>query len=172
MNFSPKNHYSKDELVACSNGDLFIKKGDGKLPSGQMLMFDEINNIDDHSGEYNKGSIEATLNINPDLWFFNCHFKDDPVMPGCLGLDAMWQLLGFYLGWLGQPGRGRALGVGEVKFTGQVLQKVKKVTYHISLKRLILRKLILGVGDGVLKADGETIYEAKDMKVGLFSPQK
>ena len=115
------------------------------------------------------GEVIAELDIKPDLWFFKCHFKDDPVMPGCLGLDAMWQLLGFYLGWLGQPGKGRALGVGEVKFTGQVLKNVKKVTYHISLKRLILRKLILGIADGILKADGKPIYEVKDMKVGLFT---
>ena len=169
MSFNPKNKYSKEELVACSNGELFTKEGDGRLPSYLMLMFDEISNIDDHSGIYKKGSIEANLKINPDLWFFKYHFKEDPVMPGCLGLDAMWQLLGFYLGWMGQPGKGRALGVGEVKFTGQVLQTVKKVTYHISLKRLILRKLILGVADGVLKADGKTIYEAKNMKVGLFT---
>ena len=172
MNFLPQNKYSKDDLINCSDGKLFTKDGDGRLPSDQMLMFDEISEINSTSGNYEKGKIIASLNIDPDLWFFKCHFKEDPVMPGCLGLDAMWQLLGFYLGWLGQPGKGRALGVGEVKFTGQVLQKVKKVTYHISLKRLILRKLILGVGDGVLKADGETIYEAKDMKVGLFSPEK
>jgi 3-hydroxyacyl-[acyl-carrier protein] dehydratase/trans-2-decenoyl-[acyl-carrier protein] isomerase len=135
-------------------------------------MFNRISEIDENKGFFKKGVIKAELDIKEDLWFFDCHFREDPVMPGCLGLDAMWQLVGFYLGWLGQPGKGRALGVGEVKFTGQVLQKIKKVTYHISLKRLILRKLILGVGDGVLKADGETIYEAKDMKVGLFSPEK
>jgi 3-hydroxyacyl-[acyl-carrier protein] dehydratase/trans-2-decenoyl-[acyl-carrier protein] isomerase len=120
---------------------------------------------------FQKGEIVAELDIKPELWFFDCHFKGDPVMPGCLGLDAMWQLVGFYLGWLEQPGKGRALGVGEVKFTGQVLDTVKKVTYQISIKRLILRKLILGVADGVLKADGEPIYEAKDMKVGLFQSE-
>ena len=130
--FSPKNSYSKEDLVACSNGDLFTKDGDGRLPSDQMLMFDEIINIDDHSGNFNKGSIEAELNINPDLWFFKCHFKEDPVMPGCLGLDAMWQLVGFYLGWVGNPGKGRALGVGTVKFTGEVLQHVKLSLIHIS----------------------------------------
>jgi 3-hydroxyacyl-[acyl-carrier protein] dehydratase/trans-2-decenoyl-[acyl-carrier protein] isomerase len=133
-----------------------------------MLMFDRITNINETGGVFKKGEIVAELDINPELWFFDCHFKGDPVMPGCLGLDAMWQLVGFYLGWLEQPGKGRALGVGEVKFTGQVLDTVKKVTYQISIKRLILRKLILGVADGVLKADGEPIYEAKDMKVGLF----
>ena len=166
-----KNSFNYEELIACGKGDLF-GEGNAKLPLPPMLMFDRITEIKKDIGDFKKGFIKAELDIKDDLWFFNCHFKDDPVMPGCLGLDAMWQLLGFYLGWLGQPGKGRALGVGEVKFTGQVLQKVKKVTYHISLKRLILRKLILGVGDGVLKADGETIYEAKDMKVGLFSPEK
>ena len=168
MNFSPKNHYSKDELVACSNGDLFIKKGDGKLPSGQMLMFDEINNIDDHSGEYNKGSIEATLNINPDLWFFNCHFKDDPVMPGCLGLDAMWQLLGFYLLWSGLPGIGRALGAENIKFFGQVLPNAKKVVYKIDIKRVINRGAIVGFADGAMFVDNKKIYTAERLKVGLF----
>jgi 3-hydroxyacyl-[acyl-carrier protein] dehydratase/trans-2-decenoyl-[acyl-carrier protein] isomerase len=134
-------------------------------------MFDRITNINETGGVFQKGEIVAELDIKPELWFFDCHFKGDPVMPGCLGLDAMWQLVGFYLGWLEQPGKGRALGVGEVKFTGQVLDTVKKVTYQISIKRLILRKLILGVADGVLKADGEPIYEAKDMKVGLFQSE-
>ena len=166
-----KNSFNYDELIACAKGEMF-GEGNAKLPLPPMLMFDRITEIKKDIGEFKKGFIKAELDIKESLWFFDCHFKDDPVMPGCLGLDAMWQLLGFYLGWLGQPGKGRALGVGEVKFTGQVLQKVKKVTYHISLKRLILRKLILGVGDGILKADGETIYEAKDMKVGLFSPEK
>ena len=133
-----------------------------------MLMFDRVTNINETGGLFEKGEIVAELDIKPELWFFDCHFKGDPVMPGCLGLDAMWQLVGFYLGWLGQPGKGRALGVGEVKFTGQVLNTVKKVTYHISLKKLRLGKLILGVADGILKADGSPIYEAKDMKVGLF----
>ena len=162
-----KNSYSYDELINCGNGGLF-GPGNAKLPLPPMLMFDRITEINDSNGTFKKGSLKAELDIKKDLWFFNCHFKGDPVMPGCLGLDAMWQLVGFYLGWLGQPGKGRALGVGEVKFTGQVLNTVKKVTYHISLKRLILRKLILGVADGILKADGSPIYEAKDMKVGLF----
>ena len=166
-----KTSYNYEDLINCANGNLF-GPGNAKLPLPPMLMFDRITEIRENKGAFKKGLIKAELDIKDNLWFFDCHFKDDPVMPGCLGLDAMWQLLGFYLGWLGQPGKGRALGVGEVKFTGQVLQKVKKVTYHISLKRLILRKLILGVGDGVLKADGVTIYEAKDMKVGLFSPEK
>ena len=166
-----KNNYSYEDLLTCAKGELF-GPGNAQLPMPPMLMFEKITNISSNGGANDKGVIQAEMSIKPDLWFFDCHFTGDPVMPGCLGLDAMWQLLGFYLGWLGQPGKGRALGVGEVKFTGQVLQKVKRVTYHISLKRLILRKLVLGVGDGVLKADGETIYEAKDMKVGLFSPEK
>ena len=162
-----QNSFTYEQLIDCANGDLF-GKGNAQLPSPPMLMFDRITNINETGGLFKKGEIIAELDITPDLWFFDCHFKGDPVMPGCLGLDAMWQLVGFYLGWLEQPGKGRALGVGEVKFTGQVLNTIKKVTYHISLKRLILRKLILGVADGVLKADGEPIYEAKDMKVGLF----
>ena len=162
-----KNSFSYEQLIDCANGDLF-GKGNAQLPSPPMLMFDRITNIDETGGVFQKGEVVAELDIKPELWFFDCHFKGDPVMPGCLGLDAMWQLVGFYLGWLEQPGKGRALGVGEVKFTGQVLDTVKKVTYQISIKRLILRKLILGVADGILKADGETIYEAKDMKVGLF----
>ena len=162
-----KNSFSYERLIDCANGDLF-GEGNAQLPSPPMLMFDRITNINETGGIFQKGEIVAELDIKPELWFFDCHFKGDPVMPGCLGLDAMWQLVGFYLGWLEQPGKGRALGVGEVKFTGQVLDTIKKVTYQISIKRLILRKLILGVADGVLKADGEPIYEAKDMKVGLF----
>ncbi len=162
-----QNSFSYQELLDCANGILF-GKGNAQLPAPPMLMFDRVTSINETGGLFEKGEIVAELDIKPELWFFDCHFKRDPVMPGCLGLDAMWQLVGFYLGWLGQPGKGRALGVGEVKFTGQVLNTVKKVTYHISLKRLILRKLILGVADGVLKADGSPIYEAKDMKVGLF----
>ena len=165
-----KNSFSYEQLIDCANGDLF-GKGNAQLPSPPMLMFDRITNINETGGVFQKGEIVAELDIKPELWFFDCHFKGDPVMPGCLGLDAMWQLVGFYLGWLEQPGKGRALGVGEVKFTGQVLDTVKKVTYKISIKRLILRKLILGVADGVLKADGESIYEAKDMKVGLFQSE-
>jgi len=162
-----KNSFSYEQLIDCANGELF-GKGNAQLPYPPMLMFDRITNINETGGLFQKGEIVAELDIKPELWFFDCHFKGDPVMPGCLGLDAMWQLVGFYLGWLEQPGKGRALGVGEVKFTGQVLNTVKKVSYHISIKRLILRKLILGVADGVLKADEEPIYEAKDMKVGLF----
>ena len=164
---SQKNSFTKKELLACASGDLFTKKH-SRVPTDPMLMIDRITNISTEGGNFNKGIINAEKDINEENWFFHSHFIGDPVMPGCLGLDAMWQLVGFYLGWLGQPGKGRALGVGEVKFTGQVLNTVKKVTYHISLKRLILRKLILGVADGILKADGSPIYEAKDMKVGLF----
>ena len=166
-----ENSFNYNKLIDCGNGLLF-GEGNAQLPLPPMLMFDRITNINETGGDFNKGEIIAELDIKKNLWFFDCHFKNDPVMPGCLGLDAMWQLVGFYLGWLGQPGRGRALGVGEVKFTGQVLQSVKKVTYQISLKRLILRKLILGVADGVLKADDKIIYQAKDMKVGLFSSGK
>ena len=165
-----QNSFSYEQLIDCANGKLF-GKGNAQLPSPPMLMFDRITNINKNGGFFEKGEIIAELDIKADLWFFDCHFKGDPVMPGCLGLDAMWQLVGFYLGWLDQPGKGRALGVGEVKFTGQVLNTVKKVTYHISLKRLILRKLILGVADGILKADGNPIYKAKDMKVGLFQSE-
>ena len=165
-----KNSFSYEQLINSANGNLF-GKGNAQLPYPPMLMFDRITNINETGGFFQKGEIVAELDIKPELWFFDCHFKGDPVMPGCLGLDAMWQLVGFYLGWLEQPGKGRALGVGEVKFTGQVLDTVKKVTYHISIKRLILRKLILGVADGILKADGKPIYEAKDMKVGLFQSE-
>ena len=163
-----KTSYSYEELIDCGNGGLF-GPGNAKLPLPPMLMFDRISEISENKGSFKKGLIKAELDIKDNLWFFKCHFKDDSVMPGCLGLDAMWQLVGFYLGWLGQPGKGRALGVGEVKFTGQVLKTVKKVTYHISLKRLILRKLIMGVADGIMKADDKPIYEVKDMKVGLFT---
>ena len=166
--FSPQNSYTKDDLVACSNGELFTKDGDGRLPSDQMLMFDEITNIDDFSGAYKKGSIEAVLNINPELWFFKCLFKEDPVMPGCLGLDAMWQLLGFYLLWTGLPGIGRALGAENVKFFGQVLPKAKKVTYRLDIKRVINRGAIVGLADGQMLVDDKKIYSAEKLKVGLF----
>ena len=162
------NSFTYDQLLECAKGILF-GKGNAQLPMPPLLMFDRITNINQEGGNYSKGEITAELDIKPDLWFFKCHFKDDPVMPGCLGLDAMWQLLGFYLGWLGKPGKGRALGVGEVKFTGQVLENVKKVSYHISLKKLILRRLVIGIADGIMKADGKPIYEVKDMKVGLFT---
>ena len=165
------NSFNYEQLLDCAKGVLF-GKGNAQLPLPPMLMIDRIIEINKNGGSYSKGEVIAELDIKPDLWFFECHFKNDPVMPGCLGLDAMWQLVGFYLGWLGESGKGRALGVGEVKFSGQVLNTVKKVTYHISLKRLILRKLIMGVADGIMKADGSPIYSVKDMKVGLFIDNK
>ncbi len=168
MMFSPKNSYNKEELISCSDGNLFTKDGDGRLPSDQMLMFDEITNIDDFSGNFKKGSISAELNINPDLWFFKCHFKEDPVMPGCLGLDAMWQLLGFYLLWSGLPGIGRALGADNIKFFGQVLPKAKKVNYKLDIKRIINRGAIVGLADGEMFVDEKKIYTAERLKVGLF----
>lgn len=166
-----QNSYDYDDLIACANGDLF-GPGNAQLPLPPMLMFDRITHISEEGGEHGKGEIVAELDVKPDLWFFQCHFKGDPVMPGCLGLDALWQLVGFFLGRTGAPGKGRALGVGEVKFVGQVLPTVKKVTYHLNLKRVIMRRLVLGIADGVLKADGETIYEAKDLKVGLFKAEE
>jgi len=159
--------YNYEELVACGKGELHGPSFPS-LPSDNMLMIDRIIEISDEGGEHGKGFIHAELDINPDLWFFDCHFKGDPVMPGCLGLDAMWQLVGFFLGWAGGEGKGRALGVGEVKFTGQILPEAKKVTYDIQLKRVINRKLIMGVADGRVLVDGKEIYVAKDLKVGLF----
>ncbi|MEH6707557.1 MAG: 3-hydroxyacyl-[acyl-carrier-protein] dehydratase FabA [Alloalcanivorax venustensis] len=163
-----KSAYSYDDLLACAHGQLF-GPGNARLPLPGMLMLDRISHIADQGGEYGKGEIIAELDIHPDLWFFDCHFETDPVMPGCLGLDATWQLLGFFLGWLGNPGRGRALGVGQVKFSGQILPTAKKVTYRISVKRVIARKLTLGIADAVVSVDGEDIYEAKDLRVGLFT---
>jgi 3-hydroxyacyl-[acyl-carrier protein] dehydratase/trans-2-decenoyl-[acyl-carrier protein] isomerase len=165
-----KDHYSLEELLACGRGEMF-GPGNAQLPVPPMLMFDRITKITDTGGAHGKGYVEAELDVNPDLWFFQCHFINDPVMPGCLGLDAMWQLVGYFLGWSGAPGKGRALGVGEVTFRGQVTTKVKKVVYRIDLKRVIIRKLVMGIGDGVLEADGQVIYEAKDLKVGLFDPK-
>ena len=162
-----KDHYNLEELLACGRGEMF-GPGNAQLPVPPMLIFDRIVKITEDGGAHGKGYLEAELDINPDLWFFQCHFINDPVMPGCLGLDAMWQLVGFFLGWSGAPGKGRALGVGEVKFTGQVTPKVKKLVYKIDLKRVIIRKLVMGIGDGVLEADGKVIYEAKDLRVGLF----
>lgn len=166
--FVQKNSYDKEGLIKTGLGELF-GEGNSQLPLDNMLMMDRITLINDDGGEFGKGEIVAELDITPDLWFFDCHFKGDPVMPGCLGLDAMWQLVGFYLGWSGGPGRGRALGVGEVKFTGQVLPTAKKVTYNITLKRVIKRKLFMGIGDGTVSVDGKVIYTAKDLKVGLFT---
>ncbi|WP_067517805.1 3-hydroxyacyl-[acyl-carrier-protein] dehydratase FabA [Endozoicomonas ascidiicola] len=162
-----KGSFSKEELLECSEGKLF-GTGNAQLPAPNMLMLDRIVRISEEGGAYGKGEIVAELDINPDLWFFSCHFPGDPVMPGCLGLDAMWQLVGFYLGWMGNPGKGRALGSGEVKFTGQILPTSKLVTYRIDLKRVIARKLVLGIADGSVSVDGREIYTAKDLRVGLF----
>jgi len=167
MAFSPKNSYSKDELLDCADGNLFGPEN-GKLPTPNMLMFDRITEISDSKGKYKKGKIIAELDVNPDLWFFDCHFKGDPVMPGCLGLDAMWQLVGFYLCWLGNPGRGRALGASEVKFFGQVLPTAKKVTLTIDMKRILNLDLTVGIGEGSMLVDDREIYSAKGLKVGLF----
>lgn len=167
-NFVQKDHYSHQELLDCGLGKMF-GEGNAQLPQPPMLMFDRISKITRDGGEHGKGLIVAELDIHPDLWFFDCHFKNDPVMPGCLGLDAMWQLVGFFLGWMGAPGRGRALGSGEVKFTGQVTPDKKKVTYTIDMKRVVLRRLVMGVGDGRMEVDGRQIYTARDLRVGLFT---
>ncbi|CAZ89847.1 MAG: bifunctional 3-hydroxydecanoyl-ACP dehydratase/trans-2-decenoyl-ACP isomerase [Thiomonas sp.] len=160
--------YSKEDLITCGEGRLF-GPGNAQLPLREMLMMDRITRIASEGGTYGKGVIEAELDIHPDLWFFGVHFQGDPVMPGCLGLDAMWQLVGFYLGWMGGLGRGRALGVGEVKFTGQVLPTAKLVQYRIDLKRVINSRLVMGIGDGAMLVDGREIYTAKDLRVGLFT---
>jgi 3-hydroxyacyl-[acyl-carrier protein] dehydratase/trans-2-decenoyl-[acyl-carrier protein] isomerase len=163
-----QSSFSKEELVTCGRGELF-GPGNAQLPLDNMLMFDRIRQISSESGNYGKGEIIAELDIHPDLWFFGCHFQGDPVMPGCLGLDAMWQLLGFFLGWRGNPGRGRALGAGEIKFTGQVLPDATRVVYNIHMKRVIERKLVMGIGDGIMSVDGREIYFARDLRVGLFT---
>jgi len=163
-----KSSYNYDELIDCGNGKLF-GPGNAKLPLPPMLMFDRITEISENKGAYKKGVIKAVLDIKENLWFFNCHFKDDPVMPGCLGLDAMWQLVGFYLGWLGNPGKGRALGVGTVKFTGEVLKNIKRATYEINMKRILIKEgTTVGLANGSLKADEKIIYSAENLKVGLF----
>ena len=159
--------FSREQLLASARGELFGPDS-GRLPNDPMLMFDRITEIRQDGGTHGKGMVRAELDIHPDLWFFQCHFLGDPVMPGCLGLDAMWQLVGFYLGWLGGEGKGRALGVGEVKFTGQVLPTAKKVTYRIHFKRIVNRRLIMGLADGEVLVDGRLIYTANDLKVGLF----
>ncbi len=162
-----RHSYDYEDLLACGRGELF-GPGNAQLPLPPMLMFDRITRISETEGEHGRGLVAAEMDVRPDLWFFACHFKGDPVMPGCLGLDLLWQMLGFFLGWMGAPGRGRALGVGEVKFTGMVTPSIKKLEYIVDLKRVIRRKLTLGVGDGQLKADGTLIYSAKDLRVGLF----
>ncbi len=163
-----KHSYNKEELLECARGNLF-GPGNAQLPLPNMLMVDRIIDINNTGGKYHKGEIIAELDISPNLWFFACHFEGDPVMPGCLGLDAMWQLVGFFLGWSGGLGRGRALGCGEVKFSGQVLPTAKKITYRISMKRVMMRKLVLGIADATMEVDGREIYSGKDLRVGLFT---
>ena len=162
-----KESYTRDELVLCGTGALF-GEDTGMLPTGNMLMIDRVVEINDTGGLHGKGYIEAELDINPDLWFFGCHFTSDPVMPGCLGLDALWQLCGFFLSWSGCKGKGRALGCGQVKFTGQVLPTAKKVTYTLNIKRVITRRLSMVIADGSMSVDGRVIYTADDLRVGLF----
>jgi 3-hydroxyacyl-[acyl-carrier protein] dehydratase/trans-2-decenoyl-[acyl-carrier protein] isomerase len=159
--------FDYEALLSCGRGELF-GAGNAQLPLPPMLMFDRITQITEEGGANGKGQVVAELDVKPDLWFFACHFKGDPVMPGCLGLDALWQMLGFFLGWLGAPGKGRALSVGEVKFSGMVLPTARLVQYGIELKRVLRARLVLGIADGWLKVDGQTIYRAKDLKVGLF----
>jgi 3-hydroxyacyl-[acyl-carrier protein] dehydratase/trans-2-decenoyl-[acyl-carrier protein] isomerase len=167
MTAAAKTSFDTEDLLACARGEMF-GPGNAQLPAPPMLMVDRIAEISKEGGVFGKGFIRAELDISPEQWFFLCHFYGDPVMPGCLGLDAMWQLVGFFLGWSGAPGRGRALGVGEVKFTGQVTPAVKQVVYKIDFKRVIIRKLVMGVADGVMEADGKPIYSAQDLRVGLF----
>ena len=163
-----KNTFKYEELIECANGKLF-GPGNAKLPSPPMLMFDRITNIEENSGIFKKGIVQAELDIKDKMWFFDCHFKEDPVMPGCLGLDAMWQLVGFFLGWMGEPGKGRALGVGSVKFTGEVLKNVKIARYQVDMKRVLRKEgAVVGLADGILYVDDKAIYEAENLKVGLF----
>ena len=163
-----KNSFNYNELISCANGEMF-GPGNARLPAPPMLMFDRISKITENGGTYNKGYIEAELDIKKNLWFFDCHFKTDPVMPGCLGLDAMWQLVGFFLGWIGNPGKGRALGVGEVKFTGEVLSTNKLAKYIIEIKRIMKKgETSVGLADGMLLIDNKKIYSTKNLKVGLF----
>tara|TARA_B100001113_G_scaffold323197_1_gene294072 strand:- start:65 stop:565 length:501 start_codon:yes stop_codon:yes gene_type:complete len=162
-----KSSFTNEELLECGHGKMF-GIGNARLPLPPMLMFDRITKITDQGGLFDKGEIIAEFDIDPSLWFFDCHFEMDPVMPGCLGLDAMWQLVGFYLGWIGEPGRGRALGSGNVKFAGEILQDSKLVTYNINMKKVIKRGVVVGVGDGTVTVDGKKIYTAEGLKVGLI----
>ncbi len=168
---TPKPSYDKDDLLVSGAGELF-GPGNAQLPTPPMLMMDRIVEISMDGGPFEKGHVIGELDINPDLWFFECHFPGDPVMPGCLGLDAMWQAVGYWLGWSGSPGKGRALGVGEVKFTGQITPDVKLVRYEIEMKRVKRGKLVLGIADGRVFADEKRVYTAQDMKVGLFRPEE
>jgi 3-hydroxyacyl-[acyl-carrier protein] dehydratase/trans-2-decenoyl-[acyl-carrier protein] isomerase len=163
-----QQQFEKDDLLKCAHGQLF-GPGNARLPLPDMLMFDRITRISDSGGHYGRGEVVAELDIHPDLWFFQCHFENDPVMPGCLGLDALWQLLGFHLGWLGLPGRGRALGAGGMKFSGQILPEAGQVVYRLDIKRVIARSLVLGIADGSVSVDGNEIYQASDLRVGLFT---
>lgn len=167
MDFVQKSNYSYEDIIKCAEG-LMFGKGNAQLPMPPMLMFDRITNVSIDGGEYGKGVIEAEFDIKPDLWFFDCHFKGDPVMPGCLGLDALWQLTGFFLGWTGAKGSGRALGVGDVKLTEMITPAIKKIKYVVNLKRVINRKLVMGVADGKVYADGKLAFDVTGMKVGLF----
>ena len=166
-----QNSFDYNGLISCAKGEMF-GPGNPQLPLPPMLMCDRITNITDTGGPHDKGLIRAEMDINPDLWFFPCHFQGDPVMPGCLGMDALWQLVGFFLGWSGGEGRGRALSVGEVKFTGQILPTNKQVTFEIDMKRVILRRLIMGIADGRVICEGETVFEANDIRVGLFKSEE
>ena len=166
---SRRTSFEYEDLLACGRGELFA--GGPQLPLPPMLMFDRVSELSEEGGEFGKGLVRAELDLKPDLWFFPCHFKGDPVMPGCLGLDALWQLLGFFLGWSGSSGNGRALGLGELKFSGQVLPTMKKVVYGLEIKRVMRSKLVLGIADGWVSADGNVIYRASDLKVGLFKPE-
>lgn len=170
MSFTPASAYDYDALLRCGKGELF-DSGGPRLPAPPFLMFDAISHIASEGGAFGRGQVLAELKVKEDLWFFACHFRDDPVMPGCLGLDALWQMLGFFLGWSGNLGYGRALGVGRVRFGGMIMPNTKKVEYQLDIRRLIQRRLIMGIGNGRVLADGREIYAAEDLRVGLFSPE-